>query len=829
MSTPVHLQTVTGTPSTLGRFELKKLLGRGAQAAVWLAHDPLLQRDVALKLLHSPADGSLPPEAQQWLMEARNLSRLTHPHIVTLFEADVYDNRPGLVLEYVPGPSLAQQLKTGGALAPSRAVAVMTEVLAALEAAHRQGVVHRDLKPANILLGEQGHAKVTDFGLALRVDGTPSGQLAQAMPGVTGTPGYLSPESARGQPPRPVSDVFSAGLVLAEMLLGRPLVAETDPYRAIYRVAHEDLVLPLDPARPVDDNLRALVHRALARDPEMRFASAADMAEALHRWIETPDDPATGGPSDSPTNATLDFLLRRMRRTTDFPAMSEQILRVQNLAASENENINSLTNEILKDVALTNKVLRIVNSAHFSHVGAGHINTVSRAVSLIGFTGIRNVAMSLVLLDHMENKAHAAQLKGEYLRALLAASLATDLRPPNLREGEEVFLGALFQNLGRMLTEFYLPDEATQVRQAMAGPHHPNEESASKTVLGITYETLGQSVGKAWGLPDSMLRLMRKVATVPPSRPPADPTERMHWVAGAANDLADVFLHTPEEQLPATLRKTAARYAAVLGQPTDALERLAVAARDKLATTADAIGLRVARQSPAARLIHPVAAQPETVENVVPGATALTATTVPPAAAKGGAPGMANGQADASATRSPSTDQTAALLAQGIQDVSNALMADHVNLNDVLRMILESMYRAMGFRMVVLCLKDARTGQLQGRLGLGDGGTEASRLFKVGLNEPHNLFALVASKGIDTLIHDTSETKVTQNLPDWYRQRIGAGAFVLLPLQFKGSTLGLIYADKARAESIVLDDKGLSLLKTLRNQAVMAFRQAQRG
>jgi transcriptional regulator with GAF, ATPase, and Fis domain len=139
------------------------------------------------------------------------------------------------------------------------------------------------------------------------------------------------------------------------------------------------------------------------------------------------------------------------------------------------------------------------------------------------------------------------------------------------------------------------------------------------------------------------------------------------------------------------------------------------------------------------------------------------------------------------------------------------------------------MYRAMSFRQVLLCLKDTRTGTLQGRLGLGEGAAEAARLFKVDLNEAHNLFALVSNKGMDTLIHQTSDAKVAQNLPGWYRQHIHAGSFMLLPLHVKGAPFGLIYADKAQADSITLDDKGLSLLKTLRNQAVMAFRQAQRG
>ena len=829
MPHPAHLQTVSGTPSPLGRFELIKLLGRGAQAAVWLAHDPLLQREVALKLLHSPADGQVPTEAQHWLLEARSLSRLVHPNIVTLFEADVYDHRPGLVLEYVRGPSLAQHIKATGALPQDNAVHTMIDILGALETAHQQGVLHRDLKPSNILLDAGGRAKVTDFGLAIHLGAATPDHEAAPPPGVVGTPGYLSPEAARGEALLPASDVFSAGLVLAEMLLGKPLVAENDPYRAIYRVAHEDLKLPSDPSHPVDDKLRALVHRALARDPSLRFASAADMADALNNWVNATGDSTAIEAADATTNATLEFLLRRMRHTSDFPAMSEQILRVQNLASSESESIDGLTNEILKDVALTNKVLRIVNSAHFSHVGAGHINTVSRAVSLIGFAGIRNVAMSLVLLDHMENKTHANQLKGEFLRALLAASLATDLRPPQLREGEQLFIGALFQNLGRMLTEFYLPDEAHQVRQAMASPHHPNEDVAAKTVLGITYEAMGQGVGKAWGLPDPMLRLMRKVATVPPSRPPTDAMERMHWVTGAANELADVFLHAPDDQLAAMVRKTSARYAAVLGQSTDAIVRTAVQARDKLATTADAIGLRVPAKSRAARLLNAPSPQAAVPETGVPGAAVLTATPQPSPAAAASTSGNPPQAAMAAAEAVHQAEQTSALLAQGIQDVSNALVADQVNLNDVLRMILESMYRAMSFRMVLLCLKDARTGTLQGRLGLGEGAAEAARLFKVDPNEAHNLFALVSNKGMDTLIHQTAEAKVTQNLPAWYRQHIHAGSFMLLPLQLKGAPFGLIYADKALADSITLDDKGLSLLKTLRNQAVMAFRQAQRG
>jgi transcriptional regulator with GAF, ATPase, and Fis domain len=162
-------------------------------------------------------------------------------------------------------------------------------------------------------------------------------------------------------------------------------------------------------------------------------------------------------------------------------------------------------------------------------------------------------------------------------------------------------------------------------------------------------------------------------------------------------------------------------------------------------------------------------------------------------------------------------------LATGIQDITNA-MVDSFKLNDVLRMVLETMYRAMGFRQVVFCLRDGNSGTIQGRLGLGEDAANTARVFRVVLSEPNNLFAAVCNKGVDTLIHDATADKVRHALPGWYHQHVHARSFMLLPLHLKGAPLGLIYADQALADAIVLDEKGLSLLKTLRNQAVMAFK-----
>ena len=172
-------------PPQLGRFRLLQRLGEGAQATVWLAHDPLLDREVAVKLLKAQfVDTSEPGTVDEWLHEARAVSRLTHPNIVPVFEADTQGGRSYLVFEYVSGGTLSQRLRAGPRPTAAEAVTLMLGVLDGLAAAHAAGIVHRDLKPSNILLDARGRARVMDFGIAARVSpGT------NAPTRIVGTPG----------------------------------------------------------------------------------------------------------------------------------------------------------------------------------------------------------------------------------------------------------------------------------------------------------------------------------------------------------------------------------------------------------------------------------------------------------------------------------------------------------------------------------------------------------------------------------------------------------------------------------------------------------------
>ncbi|MHB8949985.1 MAG: protein kinase domain-containing protein [Rhodoferax sp.] len=800
-------------PAMLGRFELRRILGRGAQSIVWLAFDPRLEREVAIKVIKVGTSSDASALAQ-WLQEARSVSRLTHPNIVPVFEADVQDQQPYLVFEYVPGQTLAVRLAKQGAMGPDEAVALMLGVLDALVVAHAAKVVHRDLKPSNILIDPAGRARVMDFGIAARMQASAGSRTGAPT---SGTPGYMSPEAAENLPPTASMDVFSAGMVLAEMLSGQPLNAERDPYRAIYRVLHEQFSLPVGLGSEIDDRLRAVLIRALARDPSQRHASAQVFRDELANWSGLSTAKTGPDTGSSAKNSTLEFLLRRMRHKSDFPALSDAVLRIQSMASSEKESINSVTNEILKDVALTNKLLRLVNSAHYAR--GSSIGTVSRAVSLVGFNGIRNMALSLVLLEHMQDKAHAQVLKEEFLRSLMAGSIASELCP-GMQGTEESFIGAMFHNLGRLLASFYFPEEARTVRGLTQSSRQPvSEATASASVLGLSYEALGVGVAKAWGLPEGLQRCMHKPSGDPPARAPTDALERQRWMALAANEMADVMLHAESGAVDGQLAQIGKRYAKTLGISTGAVQVATMVARKKLIEMADVMDIKVLPGSAAAKLLKAPAepdglrtrADQEASDSLSPLALEATQTVHLSTHAAG---------------PRDETQQVAQILAAGIQDITNTLVEDF-NLSDVLRMILETMFRAMGFQRIVFCLRDAKTDTLTGRFGLGQGVETVVKRFNVSFKTtPPDLFAMVCSKGVDTMIRDASEALIAARLPDWYHELFHAPAFLLLPVNIKGRPLGLIYADKAEKGGMVIDEKELALLRTLRNQAVMAFKQS---
>lgn len=793
----------------IGRFEIRRELGRGAQSVVYLGFDPQLQREIAIKTLHFTRPE--PTQNSVLLGEARMVSKLRHPNIVPIFEAGEEGGDLYLVFEYVPGKNLAEFLKNSGALTAVKAVSILRPILDAIDCAHAQGIIHRDLKPSNILLDEDGTPRVMDFGIAARVEGQ-----ANSTEEYTGTPAYMAPEYIQNREISARTDVFAAGLILYEMLTGHRAVEGANAFDTMRRLVSENIVLPPD-VMAIDEPLSGILLKALARDPELRYQSAEQFAEALDKYLEPEDDGSTPRGSKQ---ATLDFLLRRMRHKSDFPALSESVSAINKMATSETESINKLSNSILKDFALTNKLLRLVNSAYFRPAGGGNISTVSRAVIVLGFEAVRNIAITVLLFEHLQNKSNANQLKEEFLRANLAGILAKDISATaEMRDLEQTFICALFHNLGRLLSQFYFPEESEEIRRVVAQKNCSDDQAALQ-VLGISFEDLGTAIARQWGFPPLIVNTMRKL---PPGavRKPATQEERLRVLAGMSNELCAVIALATPETRDKELRKAMARYRESVPLDDKAIEQTVQRSIVEVAEFARIVHLNP-QQTAFGRQMRAFASKggsgdERDVQTMAPDTLGNTLLN------QGDPLGYERDEA-ASSTGAEAEVDAQAVLTAGIQDISNTLV-DGFKLNDILRIILETMYRAMGFKRVLLCIKDARANCMQGRFGFGPEANELAKSFRFPLSFTPDIFHAATSKGVDILISDIDEEKIASRIPEWYRKSAAAKTFVLFPLNIKANPVALIYADKDEAGSIVIPEKELSLLRTLRNQAVLAIKQ----
>ncbi len=261
-----------------GRYRLGQPLGTGGMAEVFDAMDERLERPVAIKLLRADLSGD-PGLRARFEVEARSAARLVHPNVVAVFDTGELGDRPYIVMERLPGATLADRLRDGPMDEPATR-RLASEVLGALAAAHAAGIVHRDVKPSNILWARDGSAKVADFGIAKGLEpliDTQTGDLTGTNL-VIGTPAYLAPERLAGERATPSSDLWSLGAVLYEALAGtRPFSRAT----ALVQDPERPEPVPIEVRRPgVDPLLAAAIDRALARHPAQRFASAAEMAAA---------------------------------------------------------------------------------------------------------------------------------------------------------------------------------------------------------------------------------------------------------------------------------------------------------------------------------------------------------------------------------------------------------------------------------------------------------------------------------------------------------------------------------------------------------------------
>jgi serine/threonine-protein kinase len=273
-----------GPPVFNDRYEIRSRIGRGGMADVFLGHDRMLDRPVAVKVLF-PEYAADPAFVERFRREAQAAANLSHPNVVGVYDWGRVGSTYFIVMEYVQGRPLSEILRADGPLLPQRAADIAADVSAALGFAHRNGVVHRDIKPGNILVSTQGAVKVADFGIARALNSATDQNLTQAG-AVMGTATYFSPEQAQGSNPDPRSDLYSLGIVMYEMVAGRPPFAGDNPVAIAYKQVH-DTPQALSEVRPdVPRGYEAIVGKLLSKRPEARYPSADELRNDLRRFRE---------------------------------------------------------------------------------------------------------------------------------------------------------------------------------------------------------------------------------------------------------------------------------------------------------------------------------------------------------------------------------------------------------------------------------------------------------------------------------------------------------------------------------------------------------------
>ena len=653
----------------------------------------------------------------------------------------------------LPRQSLAAYLQAGGRCSVLEAVAVVADVLYLLHRGHTQGRAHTALGLEQVMLD-------TATLQVLELQGWPEEPLVA--------------ESADALAQGVARDVQAVARLLQAML--HVIVPA--------QVSDSGEALP-----DADAYLQQLLHllqmQAAASAPQ---ASAQALRNALQTWecqgvLQVPSD----------QEAALQALLQRMAQRSDFQALTDSVLRIQQVTDSEDDSLSDLTNEILKDAALTRNLLCLVNSPYYARAGRGPVSTVARAVSLVGFRAVRT---------------------------MLAGAMARELcQAPH--QDEHAFLGAMFQDLGRLLCASYFTQESQQIQTLEASGHYGgNEQWAALQVLGCTLEAVSLGVARLWLLPANLQRCMRLPLGSPMMRAPVQGQERLRWVARAANEAASTLLLLEPEPAERTLRRLAAQYARILSLSPQDVDDALRKGRHYFIDLAHALELPQPYGVGVARLLRPApvlsgmaplhAAQEDDL--LVSHALRTSAGAAPlPVVVR------------ASVDHPPAAETVAQMLAAGVQDVADAL-AGRPQRQQVLRMIVETIYRALGVQRVVLALRDSQSGWMNGRFGLGSDSDALVHNLHIPLADTADLFAVVCQRGADTLIADATQPRMRERLPAWYRERINAPSFLLLPVQWQGQPLGLLYADHAQPGAIQVDEHSMDLLRTLRSQALMALR-----
>lgn len=531
---------------------------------------------------------------------------------------------------------------------------------------------------------------------------------------------------------------------------------------------------------------------------------------------------------------SLEAMLARIQRKGDFPAMSENITAICRLTSKESASVDELANAILDDFSTTNKLLKVVNSVYYNQYGQ-EISTISRAVILLGFQQVRNAATSLMLFEGLMNKSHAAELRDSAYAAFFSGVIARELaEQTGIEDHEEARICAMFHSLGKLLVQFYLPEEYAEIRKA-ASERHISETRACRAVLGFSLEDFGTGIAKIWRFPDRIIASMQEPNIVA-GRKPANLDEKMAALSGFANELCRITSSVDPSRRDEALKALSDKFKPCFTLTEKQIGKVLNSSFENMTGQSELLNINVK----SSKLLRRVKgwtkfAEPGDFAGVEKSGVDVIAGEYG-AGESGGAekadaeyPGdydRMRGAAESGSEGEGRAEDPKTILIKGIQDITNTLMGEF-SMDNVFRMILETMYRAMNFSHVLLCVKDPRKPFIGARFGFGRDIDKLVKLFAVPVGpSDSDIFNRAYNEAQDIIITDIDNHPDKASIPLWYRRLLKTTSVMILPISIGKVTLGLFYADRIPSDGrLELSQDELTYLKVLRNQAILAVRQ----
>lgn len=513
------------------------------------------------------------------------------------------------------------------------------------------------------------------------------------------------------------------------------------------------------------------------------------------------------------TTAVLNSLLRTMNSNDDFPALSAAISEINKAVDSETSSLNSLTKIILQDFSLTKKLLKVVNTVSYGQFG-GKVSTISKAVVILGFDAVRDIAAALVLIEFLQNRPQAAQLTDEVISSFFAGLIARQLTI-NLKRSnyEEAMICGIFHHLGKLLATFYFFDEAQEINQLIAEGLPPN--MASLQVLGISYNDLGDGVAKSWNFPNRLLHGMQGQPTGKVSST-SDELDQLNITVNLASELTALVASTRSKDKTEAVKLLVKKYQPAMKVDAKQLHTTLQEGMQEMAVRANILNIKT-KQSPLLKRIEEYTGRVLHSENVTQTSDDLASTSENQSAVE---------SVEEALTEASEKINSEAILQAGIQDVVNTLVGEY-KLDDVLQMVLEAMYLGMGFNRTLIFVRDQKTNCMQARTGFGQDIDRILPKFNFPLKQTPDVFHLSINKGVDIVIEDVKDKSISSKIPAWYTKLSDAKSFLLLPVMIDHKAIGCFYGDMNTTNGLDTASKSLDLLRTLRNQVILAIKQSK--